>query len=410
MSRIILHLDMDSYFASVEQQVNPALRGKPIGVTGKPIETTIIVTASREGKRFGLKAGMPVWEARKLCPQLILVPGDGARYLELTQRFIAILQRITPTIEVSSIDEVYMDVTGEIHSLQEASQLAACIQESFREELGSWITATIGIADNKTFAKLIAKRFKPNGIGQLDPEAMAELLETTPVSEICGIGARIERRLEMLGIRMLKQLGEFPLSGLQAEFGVYGVFLKAVGLGQDPTPVIPYTEIPPPKSIGHSRTLPPDFRPRPIALVVLRGLCDLVAARLRKHGYSCRTVHCGFSLEVMSGHYGKQWTLPQPTDDGATIFGACMKILEMIPRQADRISRVGVSASNLVDAKGIPLPLFTDVQAKRRLNRALDEIRNRYGDHVIQVASAVLPRRLPEHVGGFAETGAFEFK
>jgi len=410
MPKTIMHLDMDSYFASVEQQANPTLRGKPIGVTGKPIESTIIVTASREGKRFGLKAGMPVWEARKLCPNLILVPGDGARYLELTQRFIAILQRVTPMIEVSSIDEVYMDVTRVVSRSHNATKLAKGIQREFRKKLGTYITATIGIAESKTFAKLIAKRFKPDGVGRLDRSEMPEVLANTPVAEICGIGARIERRLAIFGIRTLKELGEYPLAGLKREFGVYGVFLKSIGLGQDPTPVIPYTEVPPPKSIGHSRTLPPDFRPRPIAMIVLRGLCDLVAGRLRKHGYFCRTVHFGFSLEVMRGHFGKQWTLPQATNDGSTIYEACLKILDMIPQEAEAFARVGVSASNLVDAKGVPLPLFGDEQTRRRLNQAMDGIREQYGNHVIQVASAALPRRLPEHVGGFAETGAFEFE
>ncbi|MCK5827106.1 DNA polymerase IV, partial [Candidatus Bipolaricaulota bacterium] len=161
MPRIIMHLDMDSYFASVEQQANPSLRGLPVGITGKPIESTIIVTASREGKKFGLKAGMPVWEAKKLCPQLALFPGDGSKYMSITQRFIDILKCYTPIIEVSSIDEVYMDITQEAPHYGGARRLAQSIQRDFKRELGKYITATIGIADNKTFSKLIAKRHKP---------------------------------------------------------------------------------------------------------------------------------------------------------------------------------------------------------------------------------------------------------
>jgi len=409
MPRTILHLDMDSYFASVEQQANPSLRGLPIGITGKPIESTIIVTASREGKKFGLTAGMPVWEAKKLCPQLILYPGDGSKYLSLTQRFIDILKRYTPMIEVSSIDEVYMDITQEAPGYGGAIRFAQSIQRDFKRELGKYITATIGIADNKTFAKLIAKRYKPSGIGFLDPEELPELLATTKVAEICGIGRRIERRLSRLGIWTLAQLGECPLSILKNEFGVHGVFYKAVGLGQDPTPVVPYTEIPPPKSVGHSRTLPPDIRPRELALTVLRGLCDLTASRLRKHGYMARTVHCGFSLEVMSGHYGKQTTLALPTDDGASIYEACMRVLSLIPVQPEAMARIAVSTSNLVDEKGVPIPLLPEDQTRRRLNRAVDVIQSRFGNNAIQVAAAALPRKLPEHVGGFAETGSFDF-
>ena len=409
MPRIIMHLDMDSYFASVEQQANPRLRGLPIGITGKPIESTIIVTASREGKKFGLKAGMPVWEAKKLCPNLMLVPGDGSKYLAITQRFIDILKQYTPLLEVSSIDEVYMDVTQEAPRHGGVIQLAQSIQREFERDLGSYITATIGISDNKTFAKLIAKRSKPNGIGFIDPEEMPELLETTSVSEICGIGNRIEKRLSRLGIWTLAQLGKCPVSILKKEFGVYGLFYKAVGLGQDPSPIIPYTEIPRPKSVGHSRTLPPDIRPKELALTVLRGLCDLVASRLRKHGYMARTVHCGFSLEVMSGHFGKQITLALPSDDGASIFEACMRILEMIPVEPDAMARVSVSTSNLVDEKGVPIPLLPEEQTRRRLNQAIDAIQSRYGTGAIQVAAAALPRKLPEHVGGFAEAASFDF-
>jgi len=409
MPRTILHLDMDSYFASVEQQANPSLRGLPVGITGKPIESTIIVTASREGKKFGLKAGMPVWEAKKLCPQLVLFPGDGSKYMSLTQRFIDILKRYTPMIEVSSIDEVYMDITQEAPHYGGAVRFAQSIQRDFKRELGKYITATIGIADNKTFAKLIAKRYKPDGIGFVDPEELPELLATTKVTEICGIGKRIENRLSRLGIWTLAQLGQCPLSILKSEFGVHGLFYKAVGMGQDPTPVVPYTEIPPPKSVGHSRTLPPDIRPRELALTVLRGLCDLVASRLRKHGYMARTVHCGFSLEVMSGHFGKQTTLALATDDGASIFEACMRILSMIPTKPEAMARVSVSTSNLVDEKGVPIPLLGEDQTRRRLNRAVDVIQSRFGNSSIQVAAAALPRKLPEHVGGFAETNSFDF-
>lgn len=409
MLRTIFHLDMDSYFASVEQQCNPRLRGLPIGITGKPTERTIIVTASREGKRYGLKAGMPVWEAQKLCPRLVLVPGDGTRYLATTQRFLDILKRFTPRIEVSSIDEVYMDVTQEVPRHGGPVEMAQTIQRAFRQELGAYITATIGIADNKTFAKLIGKRFKPNGIGVVDPEELPELLETTPVAEICGIGRRMERRLLRLGVRTLAELGRCPLSYLEQEFGIYGQFCKAVGLGQDPTPLVPYTRMPPPKSVGHSRTLPPDIRPRPLALMVLRGLCDLVAGRLRKYGFMARTVHCGFSLEVMGGHHSKQVTLPIPTDDGAALFEACERVLSLIPIQPENMARMSVSVSNLVLETEVPMPLLPEDQVRRRLNRAVDLIQARYGRDVIQVAAAVLPRQLPDHVGGFAETGSFTF-
>ncbi|MEE8592628.1 MAG: hypothetical protein V3T03_00745, partial [Candidatus Bipolaricaulota bacterium] len=133
------------------------------------------------------------------------------------------------------------------------------------------------------------------------------------------------------------------------------------------------------------------------------------ASRLRKHGYLARTVHCGFSLEVMSGHYGKQTTLALSTDDGASIYEACTRILSLIPVKPEFMARISVSTSNLVDEKGVPIPLLAEDQTRRRLNRAIDVIQSRFGTNAIQVAAAALPRKLPEHVGGFAETGSFDF-
>ena len=409
MARIIMHLDMDSYFASVEQQAWPALRRKAIGVTGKPLESTIIVTASKEGKKYGLKPGMPVWEARRLCPHLLLVPGNPGRYMDTTQRILDILKSYTPLIEVFSIDEVFMDVTQEAGSLRGAIPIAQSIKERFRAALGPCITATIGIAENKTFSKLIAKLHKPDGIGVLDPEELSALLEDTPVGKLCGIGPRIERRLDRWGIRTLRELGQCPETLLKREFGVYGYFLKAVGLGHDPTPLVPYAEVPPPKSAGHSRTLPLDLRDIDLALVVLRGLCDQVGRRLRKYGYRGRTVYLGFGTEVVGGHQGKQLTLPIPTDDGMEIYAGCMAILQAFPTRPKSVARIGVSVSNLVDREGLPVSLLEEDHQRDRLNNALDRIRDRFGEKAIRYGSTILPRAIPDHVGGFTQTASFEF-
>jgi len=404
MSRCIVHLDMDSYFASVEQQAQPSLRGRPIGVTGKPTERSIVTAFSREAKRYPVKTAMPVWEAVRHCPELVLVPGHPERYVETSRRFLEILKQYTVMIEVYSIDEVFMDVSQEAPRRGGPVAMARDIQRRFRDELGPCITATLGIAlAGKTFAKLVGKRHKPNGIGLLRDDEMPRLLKTTQVGEMCGIGPRIERRLHQLGIVTLSDLGATSETLLRREFGVYGVFLRQLGLGRDPSPVIPYTEIPPPKSVGHSRTLPPEMRDVSLAFLVLRELADKVAARLRRLGYVCRTIHCGFRTGVLGPGYAKQATLAVPSDDGETIYRACRSILAAIPVQPAEVALVSVSATQLVERGALPDLLFEEDRRRDRLNGAVDKIRTRYGDGSIRLGTSLLLKPLPQHVGGFIQ-------
>ena len=401
MSRVIMHLDMDSYFASVEQQSNPLLRGKPIGVTGRPTEKSIIVAASREAKRSGLKSGMPVWEAKRLCPDLLLVPGHPACYIELTKRFLDILETFTPNIEVFSIDEVFMDITQVAPRHGGAVGLAQKIKAAFRDALGEYITATMGVASNKTFAKLIAKQHKPDGIGVLEPSQLSSLLQSTPIGNICGIGPRIEARLHKVGVRTLTDLGALSETYLRKEFGVYGLFLRAVGQGRDPNPVIPFTEVPQVKSVGHSRTLPPALRSWEMALLVLHSLCDRVGRRMRKLGMAGRTVHAGFRLTQNLGSRSKQVTLSAPTDDGDAIYAACLSIFRKLGQAPSTVSHIGVSVRNLVEKRSLPAPLLPTDHRQDRLNHAVDRIRDRFGESAIRTGNCLLYAPIPEHVSGF---------
>jgi len=409
MGRIILHLDMDSYFASVEQQASPTLRGRAIGVTGRPQEGSIVVAASREAKRHGVKTGMPNWEARRLCPSLLLVPGKAERYIATTKRFLAILKEYTPLLEVFSIDEVFMDVTQEAPRYGGPMAMARAIKDAFSEGLGPCITCTIGIASQKAFAKLVAKRHKPDGIGILRDEDLPALLEETPVGDLCGIGGRIEARLARIGVHTLAQLGRTSGRYLKQEFGVYGLFLKQLGQGRDSTPVIPYTTVAPVKSVGHSKSLPPRLRPFPLALLVLHDLCDRVGRRMRKLGYVGRTVYFGFRLGAIGPHHGKQITLPFSTDDAETIYAACLAIQRKMPIQPEAVSQVGVSVRNLSEKRDLPEVLLEEDRHRERLNGAIDRIRDRFGERAIVSGQTLLYEAIPEHVGGFSQGEEWEF-
>lgn len=294
-----------------------------------------------------------------------------------------------------------MDMTTKVAAFDDPVTLARRIKARFREELGPYITSTIGIARNKTFAKLIAKRHKPDGIGHLTDESLPALLREAPVSEICGIGPRIEKRLCRIGIRTLADLGELPVDLLKREFGIYGLFLKGVGLGIDTSPVVAYSEVPPPKSVGHSRSLPPHLRTYSLALHVLRDLCDKVGRRLRKLGYVGRTVHCGFRLGPIGPHFGKQATLDTPTDDDERIYRACLDILSAIPKHPEVVNKVSVSVTNLIPYRESPISLFDTDQRKEALNRAVDHIRDQYGEKSIRVGTSLLYQAIPRHVSGF---------
>jgi DNA polymerase-4 len=399
-----MHLDMDSYFASVEQQAQPSLRGKLIGVTGKPTERSIVTAFSREAKRYPVYTGMPVWEAKKRCPRLILVPGHPEQYVEMTKRFLEILSGYTALLEVYSIDEVFMDISQEAERHGGAIAMAKEIQSRFLDVLGPCVTATMGISSRgKSFAKLIGKRNKPNGVGWLRDDAVDDLLKTTPIGELCGIGRHVEIRLKRLGIRTLADIGETPERLLRREFGVYGLFLRQIGLGHDPTPIVPYTDVPPPKSVGHSKSLPPEVRAFPLALIVLRDLCDKVGQRMRRLGFVGRTVHCGFRVGSTGPHHGKQVTLALPSDDGDVIYRACLSILDAIPVHPQEVAAIGVSVAGLIERSRTSETLFEEDRRKNRLNRAVDRIRTRYGDQAIRLGTSLLLKPLPPHVGGFIQ-------
>jgi len=404
-----MHLDMDAYFASVEQQAQPRLRGRAIGVTGKPQERSIVVAASREAKKFGVTTGMPIWEARRYCPQLLLVSGSAARYISTTKRFLSILKRHASMIEVFSIDEVFMDVTQEAPRYGGPVAMARAIKEEFREQLGVCITGTFGIASNRTFAKLMAKQHKPDGIGVLHDEILPDLLRATPTKAVCGIGPRIARRLAKVGIHTLADLGAISEVYLRREFGVYGLFLKQIGLGRDPTPITPYTSAAPVKSVGHSKTLPPALRTFDAACLVLRGLCDKVGRRMRQLGFVGRTVHFGVRLGALGPHWGKQITLPLPTDDGETIYRACQRIRSKMPIQPTTVFNIGVSVSNLAERSGVPEFLLEEDRRRNRLNITLDRIRDRFGEKAIVTGETLLFDPIPEHVSGFSQGEQWEF-
>lgn len=406
MLRFILHIDMDSYFATLEQQANPLLRNKPLIVSGKPSITSVVAAASKEAKRYGIKSGMTTWEAKKLCPQLIFVPGDPAKYQDATQRFLRILQIFSPTLEIFSIDEAFLDVTNTQERFGGAVKIAREIKRNIAEELGEIVTCSVGIGPNKMIAKLASKLDKPDGITVISLEGIPHLLKTTPLEEICGIGPRITLRLNELGIYTLEDLAAFSEMRLIQEFGIYGPQLKKMAQGIDDSPLLPYFEEPEEKSFGHSYSLPKEITAFPQIKAILLHLAEKVGRRMRQAGWAGKTVHLGIRTADFC-FQGKQKSLPYPIDEGYQVYLRGLEILKGLKIRT-RIQNIGISVSNLVRKNTLPLPLFPQDQKKEKITSACDIVNNKYGEFTIFRAKVLQARVTKEIAGYFGRSRRFK--
>ncbi len=370
---------MNAFFASVEQRSNPALRGKPMAVIGS-MHRGVILSPSDEARAFGVKTGMTYGEAKKLCPELMLVPADSAKYTHACEQLIKIWSDFTPAVELFSIDEAFLDVTGCEALFGDPVRIAVLIKERTWQEMG--LTCSIGIAPNKLLAKLGSDMQKPDGLVLIDPHEVAEVLEDLPVKEICGIGPNLTRHLAALGIRTCGELAREPLPRLVARFGLVGERLHEMALGIDHDPVAPASvqdgeEV---KSMGHSMTLDEDCSDITMIERHLLQLSEKVGRRLRRGSYSGRTVTV--TLRYADFHtFSRQRRLQHAVDHGLDIFAAATGILRE-SAVAQPIRLVGVSVSSL-ERHMAQMPLFADERRKKFIAEAMDDINDRYGSFAV---------------------------
>lgn len=377
--KTILHIDMNSYFATVEQQANPRLRSRPIGVTGGDrLKRTVVGAASVEAKKFGVKTGMAIWEAKQLCPDLILVQGDSDKYLETTKRFLNILKDFSPYVEIFSIDEVFMEVV-DCHA---PLGLAMTIKERIKKEIGEWISCSIGISYNKVMAKLAGFLYKPDGLVMIaDEEAAMFILDRIELNEICGIGFRIKKRLNNMGVNSFKDLRHVPLPALLASFKSYGQTLYNMSRGIDNSQVLPFYEKEEVKSIGHRHTIDHDTSDPVEIKQILLKLTELIARKLRVKKLVGKTVSFWVRFSDFSGE-GMQITI-NPTQDGLDIFNASWKIFHQI-WSGQQIRMVGVSVSNLKPAAPQNLTFLEENLRQEKIIKAIDQVNNKYGEFTLQ--------------------------
>lgn len=376
--RYIMHIDFNSYFASVEQQANPRLRGKPIGVTGGDrVKRTVIGAASIEAKKFGVKTGMQIWEAKKLCPRIILVPGDSDKYLGTTKRFLNILKDYSPYLEVFSIDECFLQIES-----KEPKAIAYEIKKRIKTEIGEWITCSVGISYNKLLAKLAGSLQKPDGLVVIQNQQEAiKVLDKIELDEICGIGPRIKKRLSNMGIFNFSQLRQAPLQNLLASFKSYGQFLYNASRGIDYSQVLPFYQKEEVKSIGHRHTIDHDTFDREEIKQLLLKLSEMVARRLRAKNLVGKTIHCWYRNTLFESN-GMQTTI-FATSDGLDIFKAAWKIFQQIWNQ-EKIRMIGISISDLKNKLPQNLSFLPEVKRKEIIVSALDKINDKYGEFTLQ--------------------------
>jgi len=381
MERTILHIDMNAFFASVEQQSNPALRGKPVAVSGSE-SRTVILTASYEARAFGVKTGMTLWEARQKCPELILVPVNNRLYTWVSSRIIDIMRDYTPLVEVFSIDEAFLDITGSINLFGGVDQICSLIKSRIKSGFG--ITCSIGVAPNKLLAKLASDMQKPDGLTFIGRNEIARTLEHLPVRALCGIGRKMEQHLLMLGIRTCGELGRFDLRLLEKKFGLTGRKLHFMGRGIDDSPVVAEEEAEEVKSVGHSTTLKRDLTERDDILKVLLQLSEMVGRRARRYGVAGRTVHLTVRYTDFTT-FEKQEIQTARINRSMDIYRAAVKILDDTPL-VQGVRLLGVRISGL-HCQGDQLPLFPEEQAGLKLTEAMDQVNNRHGDFTVMFGS-----------------------
>lgn len=402
--RVIMHVDMNSYFASVEQQENPYLRGKPIAVSGRPHIRSVVAAASIEAKKYGVKSGMSTWEAEKLCPSLIFIRGEPEKYIFITNRLLGIFKDYTPYIEIFSIDEVFLDLTNcPFSPLWVAEQIKIRI----KREVGEWLTCSIGISHNKLLAKIASESKKPDGLTVVTPSDIPHLLERLDLVDVPGIGEKTKEKLCFLGIRSIKDLANTPVTLLVDVFGVYGRLLKNMSCGIDNSPVVPYFEREEAKSVGHSFTLPHDEYTAGGVKKILMRLSEKVGRRLRNEGLAGNVIHVFVRRKDFSG-VGKQRKLSYFTNDDVSVFDEAILILKTLPTFLPTRA-VGVSVSGLIHEDLVPISFLEDVQRRERLVKAIDQIKDRFGESVIFHASAMEGFGLERNVTGIRARQNYRF-
>lgn len=375
-ARAILHVDMDAFYASVEQLDNPALKGKPVMVGGTPQGRGVVAAASYEARAFGVHSAMSAAEAVRLCPDGVFLRPRMDRYVEISQLMFAILRGYSPLVEPLSIDEGFLDVSGCRRLFGAPEVIGRLIKERIAAELG--LVASVGIAPNKFLAKLASELEKPDGFVVIRQEQAAELLADLPVGSLWGVGRVLGGRLRASGIRTVREFLSCPVKELIREFGDQVIQLRELALGHDTRPVIPSREA---RSVGNEMTFGSDIADSDQLGQILLQLCDQVARRLRAQGFVAGTLTLKARYPDFTTHT-RTMTLATPTSSEVEIRRYARELLEeKLGRQGRALRLIGFTASGLQSAAAGQRELFVDPQKVRNkvIDRVMDNVNEALG-------------------------------
>ncbi len=382
----ILHVDMDAFYAAVEQRDHPELRGKPVVVGGSAEGRGVVSTASYEARVFGIHSAMPAATAVRLCPHAIFLPVRMGHYVEVSRQIRHIFHSFTPRVEPLSLDEAFLDIHGCEGLFGSAVEIAVKIRAKIRAETG--LTASVGVAPNKFLAKLASDLDKPDGLVVIEPNRVMEVLHPLPVKRLWGVGAKAEKRLKGLGLHTIGQIAEMPEQSLASHLGDVGRHLWRLAHGIDARSVVPEHEA---KSVSTETTFARDIGDRDVLRTLLLELVEQLGYRLRQKHLRTRTVEVKARSSSFRT-YTRSKTLSDPSDVTETIWEAASTLFDerILPAWMP-LRLLGVGASGLVHDNVVQGDLFDSPrQSKQRsLDKTVDEIRNAFGRGAIRRAGGI---------------------
>lgn len=403
--RTVLLADMNSFYATIEQANNPELRDKPVLVCGDPEERRgVVLAASREAKRCGVKTAMTCGEALALCPLASVVRPHMQTYIDVSVQIMEIARSFTDQVEVYSIDELFLETTGTERLWGDAWNVARLFKKYLWEQLG--VTCSIGIGYNKLVAKVCMEargKNAPEGIYEWSPDHIVSEMHPLPVEELFGVGSRMKRNFNRMGIRTIGDLAHYPKHHLVKRWGVMGEVYHMSAWGKDDSPVVPTTFHDDMKGVGHAITLHRDYTEAHEIETVLLELTEEVCWRMRKVGKSGKTIHVGLRDGNLRSCFSRSTSLPVHTNATWPIFQMVRKLFRKW-WSGSPVRSVNVQVTHLTEDQFVQLNLFYDVEKERSLSFAMDEIRERYGSLALfrgisLTAAGILPDRARK-IGG----------
>lgn len=381
---MILHVDMDAFFASVELLDHPELRGRPV-IVGGAGNRGVVTSATYEARRFGVHSAMPMTRARRLCPQATVLPPQHDKYARVSAAVMDIFRDVTPAVESLALDEAFLDVSGAVRRLGRPAHIGAMIRAKVAEQEG--ITCSVGIAGTKFVAKLATTRCKPDGLLVVPQDGVLDFLHPLPIAALSGVGERTDEALTKLGLRTVGDLARVPADTLRRELGVVGSHLAALAWGRDPRPVVADE---PDRSIGAEETFPRDVDDAAIVRRELLRLAEKTAARLRSSGQVGRTI----SIKVRFANFTtitRARTLHDSTDVAREIYTTACSLYDALRLDRARIRLVGVRVENLSDAASTPRQLMLGERPSswREAEQAVDRVSQKFGSDAVRPAALV---------------------